>query len=239
MGQAATLNRGWEMGSGEIIGYLSSDDLLKSNGVSESVNSLINNPGIALVYPDFELIDAVGNHIRDVRTSEYSEFDLAINLICQPGPGAFFWKKYFILIGGWDDRLRQIPDFEYWLRLSRQGSFKRIPKILGASRLHEASQSFNIVSVDRAMEPVEVVEGYYKDLVNPRFAPWSHKARGNARLRAAKMLFRSRRVLLGLKQLLASFYLSPSLLVSATFWRILLSAALGKLFYRKFFETIR
>jgi len=236
MGQAATLNRGWEMGSGEIIGYLSSDDLLKPDAVSDSVNGLLNNPGITMVYPDFELIDAVGNHIRNVKTSEYSNFDLAVNLICQPGPGAFFWKKYFNQIGGWDDRLSQIPDFEYWLRLSQKGRFKRIPKVLSSSRIHKASQSFNIVSVDRAMEPVRVIYEYSRFSISPRLAPWSHKAKSKSHLLAARMLFRSGRLILGSEQLWKSFFQAPLVIFSIEFWRILFNAIAGKLFHHLFFK---
>ena len=93
MGQAATLNKGWAMGSGEIIGYLSSDDLLKSDAVSALVRCLLERPEVVLVYPDFELIDAMGKHIRNVSTPDYSYFDLAVNLVCHPGPGALFWRK--------------------------------------------------------------------------------------------------------------------------------------------------
>jgi glycosyltransferase involved in cell wall biosynthesis len=239
MGQAATLNRGWEMGSGEIIGYLSSDDLLKPNAVSESVNGLLNDPDIVLVYPDFELIDAVGNHIRNVKTPEYSEFDLTVNLICQPGPGAFFWKKHFELIGGWNDRLSQIPDFEYWLRLSLKGDFKRIPKILTSSRVHKASQSFKIVSVDRAMEPVKVIDEYSRVLISPRLAPWSHRAKSKSHLLAARMLFRSGRLHLGSGQLWESFCQAPLVVFSIEFWHVLINAIFGKLFHRVFFKMNR
>ena len=239
IGQAATLNRGWEMGAGEIIGYLSSDDLLKSNAVSESVNSLLSNPGITLVYPDFELIDAVGNHIRDVKTSEYSEFDLVVKLICQPGPGAFFWKKYFDLIGGWNDRLTQIPDFEYWLRLSLKGDFKRIPKVLSSSRVHKSSQSFNIVSVDRAMEPVKVINEHSRFLIGSRLAPWSYKAKSKSHLLAARMLYRSGQLLLGSEQLWKSFYKAPLVIFSIEFWHILFNAIFGKPFHNVFFRMKR
>jgi len=236
MGQAATLNRGWEMGSGEIIGYLSSDDLLKPDAVAQSVNGLLDNPGITLVYPDFELIDVVGNHIRDVRTSEYSNFDLAVNLICQPGPGAFFWKKYFNLIGGWDDRLSQIPDFEYWLRLSLKGDFKRIPMVLSSCRIHQASQSFNILSVDRAMEPVKVIDEYTRFSISPNLAPWSRKAKSKSHLLAARMLLRSGRLALGMGQLWKSFRQVPWVIFSIEFWHILFNAIFGKMFYHVVFK---
>src|ERR687886_65993 len=44
MGEAATLNKGWRMSKGEILGRLSADDLLSQDAVSASVECLRKNP---------------------------------------------------------------------------------------------------------------------------------------------------------------------------------------------------
>ena len=95
MGQAATLNRGWHLSAGQIIGYLSSDDCLKPTAVEELVKALLDSPDAILVYPDFDLIDASGNVFRQVQTEEFSIDRLEIDLVCQPGPGALFKKEIF------------------------------------------------------------------------------------------------------------------------------------------------
>jgi glycosyltransferase involved in cell wall biosynthesis len=58
MGQANTLNKGWRMAKGDILAYLSADDVLLPQATSDSVKCLLANPRSVLCYGDFELIDS-------------------------------------------------------------------------------------------------------------------------------------------------------------------------------------
>jgi len=238
MGQAATLNRGWEMGAGEIIGYLSSDDLLKPQAVTESVSFLLNNPEVILIYPDFDLIDAKGKYVRTIDALEFDYCNMVSNLVCYPGPGALFWKRFFDIAGGWNPDLRQVPDFEYWVRLSQYGDFKRIPKVMSSSRIHENSQSFRPISVALAMEPVHSmanliesgkIRADQKDCANGSIAA--------AHLLSFRLLFRSSCYLTGIISLYNAVTLRPGLILNASFWRAIASALFGKSFYRTMFRT--
>ena len=55
-GQAATLNRGWSESSGQIFGYLSSDDLLDPHCVERLVSVLLADARVVCAYPDCDLI---------------------------------------------------------------------------------------------------------------------------------------------------------------------------------------
>src|SRR6185312_5624338 len=50
MGQARTLNRGYEMARGEILGYLSDDDLLSRGAVARLIAELGEHPDAVAVY---------------------------------------------------------------------------------------------------------------------------------------------------------------------------------------------
>jgi glycosyltransferase involved in cell wall biosynthesis len=237
-GQAATLNRGWAKASGAIIGYLSSDDKLKPGAVSELVRYLLANPGIVLVYPDFDLIDAGGRLIRTFTTPEFSYRDLVVDLVCQPGPGALFWKKHFDEAGGWHPGLRQIPDFEYWLRLSQYGDFRRVPKALACSRIHAASQSFRNVSIERAMEPVQCINTLVATgALRFPAAKLSRHALASAYLLSFRMLVRSGRWRAAAACLAPALRLRPGLVGRASAWRTVGGAVCGKAFYRRFFRV--
>ena len=56
-GQAATLNKGWEMSHGEILSYLSADDRLLPHAVSEAVTVLSARSELVMTYCDFHLIN--------------------------------------------------------------------------------------------------------------------------------------------------------------------------------------
>ncbi|MEO6626809.1 MAG: glycosyltransferase, partial [Burkholderiaceae bacterium] len=57
MGQARTLNKGWALSEGEIIGYLSSDDILYPGAIRTLVEKLESDVSIVCIFPDSDLVD--------------------------------------------------------------------------------------------------------------------------------------------------------------------------------------
>jgi len=228
VGQAETLNRGWAMSSGSLLGYLSSDDLLKPHAVTNLVQTLLDHPFATVVYCDFDLIDSTGSIIRQVRTENFSINRLKRDLVCQPGPGALFSREVFDQAGGWNDALRQVPDFEFWLRASRFGPFIRAPEILASYRIHEGSASFRPTTEERSMEIVGVMTKYWGGLESPE----AKKSIATARLIAAKSHLQSGRLVASLRQWSSAVSLSPSVLLSPSAWRMMLSGFLRRFLYR-------
>ena len=58
-GQANALNNAWGKAKGTLLGYISSDDLLENNSVSEMVRMLQINTEAVVAYCDFDLIDVL------------------------------------------------------------------------------------------------------------------------------------------------------------------------------------
>ncbi len=228
-GQAATLNKGWGMAKGEILAYLSSDDCLLPQAVSRMVAELQKNPSASVVYCDFWLIDASGRRIRVSKTENFSSKRLCMNLICQPGPGAFFKRIVFDQTGGWNPQLRQVPDFEFWLRAEKFGYFVRVPDCLAEYRIHEGSASFSYLSLDRANEIVQVVQTYWGENSSEKMAI---SAIARAHALAAKNHGQSGRFSMSLKFLLTAFRLDVGLIVDANTWRQFLSGLIRRLFYK-------
>lgn len=229
MGQAATLNKGWAMTRGDVIGYLSADDCLHPDCVCKSLDVLNADPSVILTYCDFELVDEGSSRVSIVRAPEYCYADMVINGVCPPGPGAFFRRSAHERIGGWDTSYRRIPDYEYWLRLGATGAFRRIPEVLASYRMHDAAQSFSAIGPEQADENIRAVEGLLAGGGLPaEVARGAARARGNARLFAARLHLYSGRVGIGLRRAASAFALAPGLLVRPGSYRILLSGALRR-----------
>ena len=156
-GQSATLNRGWDMSRGEILAYLSADDVLRPQAVSRAVSCLAEQTDAVMVYCDFELMDQSSGVIRQVAAREFSYDDLLVKGYCQPGPGAFFRRDAWSQAGPWNGNLRQMPDYDYWLRLALVGRFQRIPATLAAFRVHPQSQTFAAAPFENCEEPMQIV----------------------------------------------------------------------------------
>lgn len=238
MGQARTLNKGWRMSAGAILSYLSADDVLRPGAVSKSVACLQANPDVVLTYCDFELISRSSRTIRRIRPPDFNYRDLVVKGACQPGPAPFFRREAFEATGGWNGSLRQMPDYEYWLRLGLVGRFHRIPKTLGAFRVHDESQTFAAADPEKAEEPVRIMTEYYRraDLPSGLRAA-KNQAMSNAYLTSAQLHWRAGRYKAGFRQAAQAFVLHPPNLGAYRTGRVVLNAFLHRLKYFLFAQA--
>ena len=240
IGQAATLNQGWRMAKGSILSYLAADDVLAPNAVSRSVGLLAARPELVMTYCDFALIDPRSRPIRRVRAPDYDYRALAVDLVCAPGPGVLFRRAAFEAAGEWNDALRQIPDFEYWLRLGLRGPFQRIPEVLASYRVHDESQSFARVPAERADEIVSVISGFYgSNALPPALVAERPRALSNAHVLSARLHLRAGRLGAGLAHLRDAFRLWPRNLLRPRTLRLLANALLNRFGHKLFWQFNR
>lgn len=229
MGQAATLNKGWSMARGEVLGYLSADDYLHPEAVQRALESLRSHPDAVAAYPDFVQVDEQSRPLRTIRAPEFSYEDMVLRGVCPPGPGTFFRRSAYRAAGGWDPRLRRIPDYEYWLRLSEQGPFVHIPEVLAYYRVHGAGQSFGAVGETQADELVAIIEAVVSRTRLDWLRARAGQARANALLFAARLHLMSGRWRTAIARAGAAFRTDPASLVRPMAWRLLASGLLWRL----------
>ena len=232
-GQVATLNRGWLMSKGEIIGYLSADDLLLPGAVGAAVRCLQAQPDAALAYCDFNLIDPDSAVVRRVRAPDFDYRRMVVEIECPPGPGAFFRRGAFEKAGTWNTQFKQMLDYEYWLRLGLHGRFVRIPEVLAAYRVHPGSQSFAASHQLRPEEPIHIIERYFENAQVPSEIRHARdQALGTAHLLAAQLYLKTGNYARGARMSLRAFRLKPRSLVSPLTLRRLFNALFNRLAHR-------
>lgn len=233
-GQAAALNNGWGMSSGKYVGYLSSDDILYPEAIDSLVAVLEGSPEIGVAYFDFDIINQRGIRVKTVRTEEYDKDRLVKDLVCQPGVGALFRKDLFCTVGGWSTALRQVPDFEFWLRMADYTSFKRVGEVLGAYRVHEGSASFGEMAIGRANEIVHVIDDYWysKNKSNSR-------SKSKARVLAAKNHAQSMRISTAVVMFCKALALYPLFILDFSVWRVIFSGLFRSIYYKAFNVFVR
>jgi glycosyltransferase involved in cell wall biosynthesis len=232
-GQVATLNRGWLMSRGDILGYLSADDVLLPQAVARSVSCLRSNPDAVLTYCDFKLIDPNGRFIRRIRTPDFRYRDMVVKAICPPGPGAFFRRSAFDRTGLWDKELRTMLDYDYWLRLGLQGPFVRIPEVLALYRMHAGQETFSAMNERMSEEPVRIVSRLFDNPALPReLVESKNQAISNAHLRSAQLHLRGARYGLGMRSLRQAFQLCPRNLFTWRMVRLTANVFLNRAIHR-------
>jgi len=135
-GQADAVNRGLREGDGEVIGWLNSDDVYYPGALATVTRFLEAHPEVDVVYGAADHIDATDRVIEPYPVEPWNFERLKErSFICQPA--AFFRRRVLDRHGLLDSSLRYCMDYEYWLRLGRNGArFAHIPEKLAGSRLH-------------------------------------------------------------------------------------------------------
>lgn len=234
MGQAATLNRGWAMAQGEVLGYLSADDYLHPDAVGQAIATLSRHPESIAVYPDFELVDDASNTTGTVTTPEFNYRDMVLRMVCPPGPGALFRRSAFEAEGGWNEQLRRIPDFEFWLRVGLRGPLVRIPRVLAYYRVHEGAQSFSPVDPGRADEYVQVIRALLESGRLPKEITASGPvAVATAELHSARLHLLSGRYRTALNRSARAIRRAPSKVLDVQTWRLFASGIAWRLRVRR------
>ncbi len=194
IGQSQTLTKGWKMSKGEILGYLSADDTLSRNAVSTSVKTLMKNSDVVATYCNFNLIDPNSHIIKEINLPEFSYEKMLGEVNCPIGPGAFFKRSTYINSGPWNARYKQMPDYDFWLRLGLLGKFVRLPKVLASYRVHEDSQSYSITTLERSIEPILIVSDLLNQVQAKHFnKKFKEHTLANANLVSAQLNFRAGR----------------------------------------------
>jgi glycosyltransferase involved in cell wall biosynthesis len=160
-GESNAVNRGFLEARGTFVLVVNDDDpMLTGDLLTESSKAFLGDAEVVVTYPDWQIIDTNGKVIVKKVTPEFSLENLVGKFICLPGPGAVFRRSQMLSVGGRDTNLKFLSDYEFWLRMSHLGSFKRIPKVLAQWREHPGSTSTASRGLPMALERIQVIENF-------------------------------------------------------------------------------
>jgi glycosyltransferase involved in cell wall biosynthesis len=133
-GQADALNKGLRLATGDLVGWVNSDDFY-AKGAFHRISEIFEDKSVQWAVGD------VVNYYDGTRTEVYvrSENVTYESLIHNPDivrqPGVFFRRELLRSAGGWDPALYMVMDLDLWLRLAR---------IKPPRMLHERTAYFRI-----------------------------------------------------------------------------------------------
>jgi glycosyltransferase involved in cell wall biosynthesis len=141
-GQADAINKGFSRMSGQILGWLNSDDAYAPGAIAAVVEVFARHPDVGVVYGDGEFIDAAGNLIgRCQHVEKFNRHRLLYYSDYIVQPAAFFRRDLFEKARGLDAKLNWAMDYDLWLKFSRQTRFEYLPRVLANYRWLAASKT--------------------------------------------------------------------------------------------------
>lgn len=145
-GQADAINKGIQRATGELIGFINSDDYLLPGALRFAAERLLETPGRKWLTGDYVVINQQGRRIQPF-TVFYKRLYRKLsspavlaftNYIVQPST---FWKReVHDEIGYLDKSLRYTFDYDFWMRLMRFQKPFCVSRPLSAFRIHPGSK---------------------------------------------------------------------------------------------------
>ncbi len=171
-GQANGINRGFRHATGEIMAWLNSDDMLLPGAIPYIVNFLLKHPDVDVVYGHRINMNQDGNEVgRRILPPHSNDVLRWSDLIPQE---TLFWRRrLWEKTGGYiDESFQYAMDWELLLRFLDAGAkFVRLPRFLGAFRVHPEQKTLKWVDIGQA-EADRLRQHYHG-----RPIPWSETRR--------------------------------------------------------------
>ncbi|MFH1777637.1 MAG: glycosyltransferase family 2 protein [Candidatus Omnitrophota bacterium] len=142
-GQSEAINKGFKRATGDIVGWINSDDFYAPGCFEKVVAAFEKDDTIGIIYGDNNVIDENGNFIRRYAVSNISLDRLLHGNPNVVQPGSFYKKSFLERTGLLDESLRYVMDYELWLRLLEMSQACHIPENLASFRWHRGSKTIN------------------------------------------------------------------------------------------------
>jgi glycosyltransferase involved in cell wall biosynthesis len=146
-GQSDALNKGFARVTGDIVGWLNSDDLYRPGALGAVADAFSRHPETEWLHGRTDIIDAQGIEHRswvslykDWRCRHYSYRQLLTENFIQPN--AVFWRKRLgERVGGVRTDLHLAMDYDLWLRFAKESEPLFLDRSLACFRWYSTSKS--------------------------------------------------------------------------------------------------
>jgi glycosyltransferase involved in cell wall biosynthesis len=172
-GQAEAINKGFRMATGDIWGFLNSDDTLMPNALISIARAMAAGPGRDIVMGRCRFVDEEGRYMGIEHPSHFESHSRVLQVWrghFVPQPAVFWHKSVWEKCGGMDENLgSQWIDYDLFCRFSKRYAFEPVDQVLATYRLHGLSKSEQSSAGDRLEEAIQISRRYWGPVWSPQF----------------------------------------------------------------------
>ncbi|VVT07116.1 glycosyltransferase family 2 protein [Erythrobacter sp. EC-HK427] len=131
-----SLNVGFAAARADWLSWTSDDNILLPDTLAELVKARDAHPAADIIHADYRVIDPEGTHRQRIRTGPADHLPLDNTIGC-----CFLYRREVdARLGGYDESLFGMEDYDFWLRAWRAGfTFHHLPSELYLYRRHPGS----------------------------------------------------------------------------------------------------
>lgn len=142
-GQSQAINKGFARASGELLGWLNSDDYLLPGALFRLAEAYLADPGVGVVYGQGHIVNGNGKIVYTPQLKQVTRktlFDWSFgNDFMQPS--CLFTHRAWTECGPLDESLHYSMDVDFFLKVSEKYQFRKIDDLLSMSLSHGAAKT--------------------------------------------------------------------------------------------------
>ncbi len=150
-GQTDALIKGFNKSTGEIQGWLCSDDLLLPDALNQVGQFFKDHPEVDFVFGDALWVDAKGQYLRAKKEMRWSRFVYLFDHNYLAQPSCFWRRRLYEKVGGLSEQWNLAMDSDLWLRFAQHTKPVHLPQYLSCMRYYPEQKT-------RAMKPAGRLE---------------------------------------------------------------------------------
>jgi len=135
-GQTDALIKGFNRATGDIFGWLCSDDLLEPRTVREVLDFFAGHPDTEFVFGDTTWIDRDGEIIKRRKEIPFSWFIWAYGYNYLPQPSTFWRRGLYERVGGLRAEFNCAMDADLWGRFAQESPPVHVRKFWSRARMY-------------------------------------------------------------------------------------------------------
>lgn len=221
-GHADAINKGFRLATGQIWGFLNSDDRLLPGALHRVAREIDPARGRHIVMGRCRFIDEHGRFVGIEHPSRFESHRRVLEVWkghSIPQPAVFWTPDVWKNCGPMDDSLKSAwIDYDLFCRFSRTYQFHFVDQVLAAYRLHSESKTERWTEADRLDDSIRLSRRYWGSPLTPMYwrlalslAVYRFDRVGRARrwLRQARESWAHRQVLRAVPHAVAGAALAP------------------------------
>src|SRR5215831_4803702 len=164
-GHADALNKGFRLATGDIWGYLNSDDTLLPQALHRVAQEVDPQRARHIVMGRCRFIDEQGRVLGIEHPSHFVSHRRVLAIWkghTIPQPAVFWTPEVWHRCGGMDESVQSSwIDYDLFCRFSRQYDFHMIDQVLATYRLHSTSKTAQQNDTDRLTDCLQISKRYW------------------------------------------------------------------------------
>jgi len=154
-GQTDALIQGFARATGEILGWLNSDDLYEPGAIAEVGAYFTANPSARFVFGDSSWIDEDGRLLSRKREMPFNRFVWLRTYDYIPQPSAFWRRDLYEQVGGLDPAFELAMDADLFARFAELTRLHHVSRLWSRMRSHSDQKNVRLrAQSDREEETI-------------------------------------------------------------------------------------